>query len=185
MSGIDLLIEEHKYVIRMLGVIRKACLNFMDNKEINYDDFEKMISFVREFADGHHHKKEEVFLFNQMVENLGETGKNVITHGMLVEHDLGRSYMRNLEEALNKYKNGQMEAKLDIVANAVSYTNLLENHIHKEDNVIFNFAKRSLKEEVLTTVDKVCFEYEEENYHTREENIGILKSLEEKYININ
>ena len=44
MSGIDLLIEEHKYVIRMLGVIRKVCLNFMDNKEINYDDFEKMIS---------------------------------------------------------------------------------------------------------------------------------------------
>ena len=43
MSGIDLLIEEHKYVIRMLGVIRKVCLNFMDNKEINYDDFEKMI----------------------------------------------------------------------------------------------------------------------------------------------
>ena len=36
MSGIDLLIEEHKYVIRMLGVIRKVCLNFMDNKEINY-----------------------------------------------------------------------------------------------------------------------------------------------------
>ena len=61
MSGIDLLIEEHKYVIRMLGVIRKVCLNFMDNKEINYDDFEKMISFVREFADGHHHKKRRSF----------------------------------------------------------------------------------------------------------------------------
>ena len=88
-----------------------------------------------------------------MVEHLGETGKNVITHGMLVEHDLGRSYMRNLEEALNKYKNGQMEAKLDIVANAVSYTNLLENHIHKEDNVIFTFAKKSLKEDIIKDID--------------------------------
>ena len=47
MSGIDLLIDEHNYVKRMLVVIRKACLNFMDNKEINYDDFEKMIKFVR------------------------------------------------------------------------------------------------------------------------------------------
>ena len=181
MSGIDLLIDEHNYVKRMLIVIRKACLNFMDNKEINYDDFEKMIKFVREFADGHHHKKEEVFLFNQMVEHLGETGKNVITHGMLVEHDLGRSYMRNLEEALNKYKNGQIEAKLDIVANAVSYTNLLENHIHKEDNVIFTFAKKSLKEDIIKDIDERCFEYEEKNSFTREENIGILNSLEEKY----
>ena len=160
MSGIDLLIDEHKYVKRMLVVIRKACLNFMDNKEINYDDFEKMIKFVREFADGHHHKKEEVFLFNQMVEHLGETGKNVITHGMLVEHDLGRSYMRNLEEALNKYKNGQ---------------------IHEEDNVIFTFAKKSLKEDIIKDIDERCFEYEEKNSFTREENIGILNSLEEKY----
>lgn len=182
MSGIDLLIEEHKYVSRMLVVMRKACLNFINNKEINYDDFEKMISFVRNFADGHHHKKEEIFLFNRMVEHLGDTGKNVITHGMLVEHDLGRSYIRNLEEALNKYKNGEEESKLDIVANAISYATLLENHIQKEDNVIFNFAKRSLKEDIIKIIDVECFKYEEENSSVRKENIVKLNSLEEKYI---
>ena len=100
---------------------------------------------------------------------------------MLVEHDLGRSYIRNLEEALNKYKNGEEEAKLDIVANAVSYTTLLENHIHKEDNVIFNFAKRSLNEDIRKVIDEECFEYEDKNSFTREENIGILNYLEEKY----
>lgn len=182
MSGIDLLIKEHKYVSRILVVMRKACLNFMDNKEINYDDFNKIISFVKDFADNHHHKKEETFLFNKMVEHLGETGKNVITHGMLVEHDLGRNYMRNLEEALNKYKDGDKEAGLDIIANAISYATLLENHINKENNVIFNFAKRSLKEDVLKIIDEECFEYEEKNSSIREENIGILNSLEEKYI---
>lgn len=182
MSGIDLLIKEHEYVSRMLIVIRKACFKFMDKKEIDYDDFNKMISFVKSFADNHHHKKEEIFLFNKMVEHLGETGKNVITHGMLVEHDLGRNYMRNLEEALNKYKNGDKEAGLDIIANAISYATLLENHIHKEDNVIFSFAKRSLKEDILNVIDKECFEYEEKNSSTREENIGILNYLEDKYI---
>ena len=49
-------------------------------------------------------KKKKFFLFNKMVEHLGDTGKNIITHGMLVEHDLGRTYIRNLEEALNKLK---------------------------------------------------------------------------------
>ena len=101
---------------------------------------------------------------------------------MLVEHDLGRNYMRNLEEALNKYKNGDNEAGLDIIANAISYATLLENHIHKEDNVIFNFANRSLKEDVWQVIDKECFEYEEKNSSIREENIGILNFLEEKYI---
>ncbi|MPM53507.1 hypothetical protein SDC9_100275 [bioreactor metagenome] len=182
MSGIDLLIKEHKYVSRILVVMRKACLNFMDNKEIDYDDFNKIISFVKDFADNHHHKKEETFLFNKMVEHLGETGKNVITHGMLVEHDLGRNYMRNLEEALNKYKDGDKEAGLDIIANAISYATLLENHINKENNVIFNFARRSLKEDILKNIDEECFEYEEKNSSIIEENIGILNSLEEKYI---
>ena len=55
MKGIDLLINEHKYVSRMLKVIRKVCFNLIDNNEIDYEDFNKIISFVRNFADGHHH----------------------------------------------------------------------------------------------------------------------------------
>ena len=182
MSGIELLIEEHKYVKRMLLVIRKACFKLVEDGQINYDDFKSMINFVKNFADNHHHKKEEIFLFNKMVENLGETGKNIITHGMLVEHDLGRNYIRNLELALNQLKNGNKEAKLDVVANAISYATLLENHIHKEDNVIFTYAKRTLDEKLQKLIDKECFEYEEKNSITREENIVILNNLEEKYI---
>ena len=116
-----------------------------------------------------------------MVEHLGEAGKNAITHGMLVEHDLGRLYIKNLEEALKNLKDGNEEAKLDVIANAISYATLLENHIHKEDNVIFSFAKRGLSEDVLKTVDEECYKYEKENSHTREVNLGILKTLEDKY----
>ena len=183
MNGIDLLIKEHKYVSRMLIVIRKVCFNLIENNEIDYEDFNKIISFVRNFADGHHHNKEEIFLFNKMVEHLGETGKNVITHGMLVEHDLGRSYIKNLIDALEKYKNGNKEAKLDIIGNAISYTTLLENHIHKEDNVIFSFAKRALNEDILKSIDKECNKYEEEHYDIIKENIDILTYLEKNIFN--
>jgi len=182
MNTIDILKNEHKYVSRMLIVIRKVCLNLMENNEIDYEDFDKIINFVKNFADGHHHQKEEIFLFNKMVEYLGETGKNVITHGMLVEHDLGRSYISNLRQALEKYKNGNKESKLDIIGNAISYTTLLENHIQKEDNVIFNFAKRALNEDILKSIDKECLKYEEEYYNIVKENIDILTYLEEKYI---
>lgn len=181
MSGVDLLIEEHKNISRMLVVIRKVCFKLIETKEIDYDDFYNIINFIKNFADKHHHKKEEIFLFNRMVEHLGEAGKNAITHGMLVEHDLGRLYIKNLEEALKNLKDGNEEAKLDIIANAISYATLLENHIHKEDNVIFSFAKRKLSEDILKAVNEECYKYEKENSHTREENIGILETLEEKY----
>jgi len=182
MNGIDLLIQEHKNVSRMLLVIRKVCFKFMETNEIDYEDFDKIISFIRNFADGHHHHKEEIFLFNKMVEHLGQAGKNAITHGMLVEHDLGRLYIKNLSEALANYKNDNKEAKLDIIANAISYATLLENHIHKEDNIIFNFAKRGLSKELLELVDKECMEYEQNYTELIKENMDILTYLEEKYI---
>ena len=81
-----------------------------------------------------------------------------------------------------QHKNGNNESKLDIIANAVSYATLLENHIHKEDNVIFNFAKRALSKEILKTVDKQCMEYEENSKDVIKENLDILTYLEEKYI---
>ena len=101
---------------------------------------------------------------------------------MLVEHDLGRLYIKNLIEALENYKNDNKEAKLDIIANAISYATLLENHIHKEDNIIFNFAKRGLSEELIETMNKECFEYEQTHFDSIKEHIDNLIYLEEKYI---
>ncbi|ETI89870.1 MAG: hypothetical protein Q607_CBUC00100G0001, partial [Clostridium butyricum DORA_1] len=86
-------------------------------------------------------------LFNKMVENLGVLGEKLVKHGMLVEHDFGRLYVKNLEEALKKVKAGDEEAKLDLIANAISYCDLLTRHIDKEDRVVYTFAKRELKEE--------------------------------------
>jgi hypothetical protein len=80
------------------------------------------------------------------------------------------------------YKNGNKEAKLDIIANAIGYTTLLENHIQKEDNVIFNFAKRGLSEELIETMNKECFEYEQTYFDSMKEHIDNLIYLEEKYI---
>lgn len=44
-------------------------------------------------ADEHHHGKEEKFLFPEMVERLGRIAENLVTHGMLVEHDRGRAHV--------------------------------------------------------------------------------------------
>lgn len=181
MNAIDLMMEEHKYIKRMLFVVRKSCFKVVEGETINYEDFNLMISFIRNFADSHHHKKEEVILFNKMVEEIGETAEKVIKHGMLVEHDLGRFYIKSLEEALEDYEGGNKEAILDIIANAISYTHLLERHIDKEDKVIYKFAQRELNENILKNIDNECVEFEKTNSNVKEENISILEGLEMKY----
>lgn len=183
MNAIEIMMEEHKYIRRMLKVIRKACFKVLKDEDVNYDDFYSIISFIRNYADGHHHNKEEIMLFNRMVENLGVLGEKTIKYGMLVEHDLGRLYVKNLEEALKNLKEGNEEAKLDIIANAISYTDLLTRHADKEDNVIYKFAERELNKDILDIIDKECVNYEDENTTVRDENIKILENLEKKYLN--
>ena len=181
MNAIDLMMEEHRYILRMLKVVRKVCFKVFQGADINYEDFNLIIDFIKNYADGHHHNKEEIMLFNRMVENLGALGEKTIKYGMLVEHDMGRLYIQNLKEALEKVKSGDEEAKLDVVANAISYTHLLQRHIDKEDKVIYQFAKRELKKDIFELIDKECVDYEKNNIHVKNENILILEKLEEKY----
>ena len=181
MKAIEIMNEEHKYIIRMLHVIRKCCFKILNGEEVIYEDFDKIIDFVRNYADNHHHKKEEKILFVKMVEELGEPAEKAVKQGMLVEHDLGRLHITQLKEALENVKNGDEEAKLDVLANAISYTHLLERHIDKENNVVYKYAERQLDKSVLDLINKECIDFEEKNKDVKEKYISLLEELEKKY----
>ncbi len=183
MDGIALMVDEHKNIKRMLAVIRKACLGVLNGEEIAYSDFESMIDFVRNYADKHHHGKEEKILFNRMVNEIGGAAEKLIRHGMLVEHDFGRLYMTELEKALDKVKAGDAEAKLDVIAYSVSYTHLLSNHIDKEDKVVYTFAMRELSKQTLSKINSECNTFEEDMNRIGVQNkyLEVLEWLEKKY----
>ena len=162
MNAIDLMVEEHTLIKRMLVVTRKFAIKVLNNEEVDYNDFNKVIDFVRNFADKHHHSKEEVILFKKMGEVLGERIATGPIMGMLVEHDLGRLFIGNLESALVKFKAGNIDSRVDIIANAIGYTDLLYRHIDKENTAIYTFAQRRLSKEQLDEINTLCFDVETE-----------------------
>ena len=183
MDSIKIMMEEHQYILRMLKVVRSACYRVMKGEAINYEDFNHMIDFIRQYADNHHHGKEEKFLFNEMVNNLGPVGNKLITHGMLVEHDFGRLYISELKEALERVKNGDDESRLDVIANAIGYTHLLKRHIEKEDSVVYSLAQRQLPKEVMVLINERSAEYEKnaQAQGIQTHYIEILNDLEQRY----
>jgi Uncharacterized conserved protein len=185
MNSIQLMVEEHKNIMRMLRVMRKASYKILEGETISFEDFDKMIDFIRKYADEHHHGKEEKILFKEMVDNLGTMGNKLITHGMLVEHDWGRLYISELSAALDRVKAGESESRLDVIANAVGYANHLTRHISKEDSVVYTFAERQLNPEVLENVNNmtVSFEQEADKKGIQVYYINSLKELEAKYLN--
>lgn len=183
-TSIEIMVEEHKYIKRLLKVARQASLNIFNGGEVDIVDFEDMIDFVRNFADKHHHGKEEKFLFAEMINHLGPLADKLITHGMLVEHDLGRLYMNEAHEALDKVREGDLESKLDLVANVMGYVYLLNRHIDKEDSVVYTFAERQMPKEVMDQVNKDSNKFEEEALEkgTQKYYMEMLERLEVKYL---
>lgn len=182
MNAINLMVEEHKLIKRMLVVTRKLSIKVLNNEEVDYNDFNKVIDFVRNFADKHHHSKEEVILFKKMGEVLGERIANGPIMGMLVEHDLGRLFIGNLEASLAKFKAGDSDSRVDIIANAIGYTDLLYRHIDKEDTTIYTFAQRKLSKNQLEEIDIACLEVETEatKNNLQDKYVTLLNKLESK-----
>ncbi len=180
MKCIDLMVEEHRNIKRMLTVIRKLCYRILIGGQVNYEDFYRIIDFVRTYADRHHHGKEENILFNRMMLELGDTAEKLVKHGMLVEHDMGRLYMQELESAVKRLLEGEDEARLDVIANAISYTHLMNRHIDKEDNVVYTYAQKNLLNATMDAINSECEAYErsETARHARETYIPMLEEME-------
>lgn len=185
MYGVEILVKEHENISDFNKIVRRMCLNIINGDEPVTDDFRKAIDFVRNYADKHHHGKEEKILFAYMLDNLGEVGEKLIRNGMLVEHDLGRLHMMQLEVALNEYdKSKSAESKLDIVMNATAYTDLLARHITKENEVAYAYAERALSSDLWSEIDEKTniFEHEAENAGVQQHFLNIKKELEQKYM---
>ena len=180
MVSIDLMVEEHRQIKNMLNVMRSACYQLITNQIFVQEDFKLMIEFVRQYADAHHHGKEEQLFFNRMVDELGPAAEKIVTHGMLVEHDLGRLFIQNLEESILRFSEGHKSSKLDIVAHAIGYTHLLQRHIDKEDRVVYPFAEKNFSQESLQSIEDAFIQHEQ-SATTSQHYLNILNQLQTKY----
>lgn len=163
MYGIEILVEEHKNIKKLAKHLKDVCRDILDGSEVDIAFFRKSIDFIRNYADKKHHGKEEAILFDKMLATLGPLAQKLIQGGMLVEHDLGRLYISELEQALNRYEqNPNTMDKLDIITNACGYVALINRHIDKEDSVVFSFAERMLASEDKDFVDIKTKEFEED-----------------------
>ncbi|AGT42758.1 hemerythrin domain-containing protein [Treponema pedis] len=184
MNAVEIMVQEHNAILRLITVIRSACCRILEGGPVNIEDFTSMITFARTYADKHHHGKEEEILFLTMTEKLGQAATTLIRHGMLVEHDMGRFFITELEQALKRYAaEPNTENKLDIIMRSSGWADLLKRHIEKENTVVYPFAVRSLPFEVLNEVDRKVqlFEEKAEKDGIQQKSLQLLETLALKY----
>lgn len=184
MYGIEILMEEHQNILRLTNVIRNMIKGIIEGEEIVPEDMESIVEVIKNYTDAHHHGKEEEILFAYMLDELEPLATKIIRQGMLVEHDLARSIVRDWEEKIQEYKREpSKEIQVDLIGLAYSYARTLEGHAVREDTVVYPFGERELSEESKRKIDILSREFEEkaEEEGVQEKYLLILKKLEVKY----
>jgi len=147
MKPIEDLKTEHDAVQITLKVLDSICNEAEKTGEIsNPDHLEQLIDFFRTFVDTCHHGKEEELLFPAL-EEVGVSRDGGPIGVMLKEHQQGRDLVGDMDNALSRYTEGDREAALDLIRHARAYIVLLNQHIDKENNVLFPMADRHLSSE--------------------------------------
>lgn len=132
MNATDGLERDHVLILEGLGALEAVARGAQAGVEVPSEPLDKLFLFFREFADAYHHQKEEQALFPALEEaGLPPQGPVAV---MLHEHTIGRNLLRKLREAL---------PRVDADA-AFEYIEMLRSHIDKENEVLFQIAKRML-----------------------------------------
>lgn len=155
MIGISILVDEHKNILNFTNILEGRLVEVLETGEVDTDYFRKCIRFIREYADAHHHQKEEGLLFEKMLEELGPVAEKLVRGGMMVEHDFARFTVGEWEKALNAYdEDANSQNKLDILSHGMAYVYLLRRHATKEDDILYPFAEKNLSKESLDWVNE-------------------------------
>jgi hemerythrin-like domain-containing protein len=145
---------EHDAVQVTLRILDKICQQFeIPVKKFDIQHMDQLLEFFRVFVDKCHHGKEEELLFPAL-ETIGVSHKGGPIEVMLHEHQQGREYVRIMADAIDQFKKGDWTSADEFVKTAREYINLLNQHIYKENNVLFPLAEKHLSKEELARLSE-------------------------------
>lgn len=181
MKATDMLMGEHRLIERLLDSLVLAAERLDAGKPLRPAFFIEAAEFIKGFADGCHHRKEEGFLFPAL-EAAGIPRDGGPVGMMLYEHDEGRAFTTAMRAAAEDLQSGDDAARAAIAQNARGFASLLRQHIHKEDMILFRMADQMIqgaaREQLAADFERV--EREDTGAGVHEKYLALLEKLEQE-----
>lgn len=179
MDPIEILMNEHRRIESVMDALEVYAAKVANNADAPTEDLALFVRFLREYADAHHHAKEEDILFVAM----GEAG--IPTDGgpigvMLREHDIGRALVDRLA-AVAETKDWDDAARGEVLEAASGFTGVLRGHIQKEDNILYPMARVHVEEGAFRAVAQAVAAAEDSGAARAVEMITIADDLVRRY----
>ncbi len=178
MKATEILMEEHHVIERVLAAMEVA-VQRLEAAQLRPGFFVDAAEFIKGFADGCHHKKEEGVLFPAMLAH-GVRDQGGPIGVMMAEHNQGRTFTIAMRKAAEALEAGDGSARAGVVQNAQGYIALLRQHIVKENTVLFPMADRVIpptsQDQLAEDFERV--EHEETGAGVHEKYLALAEALE-------
>lgn len=181
MKPTEILSNEHRIIEVVIDCLEAVSEQAVREQQLDGEAAEQTIDIIRTFADRCHHGKEEGQLFPALAAK-GMPSEGGPVGQMLLEHELGRTFVRKMTETIPEATAGNRSALQQFADSAQGYIQLLRAHIKKEDAVLFPIADRLLDEEAQKSI-LAAFESVETNDMgdgTHEEYLRSIEALADK-----
>jgi hemerythrin-like domain-containing protein len=182
MHPTEILSGEHRVIEIVLDALYRMTEKTAADGRLEKQPALETIDFIRNFADGCHHAKEEGQLFPVLFEK-GFPREYGPVAMMLHEHEIGRAHVRAMAETLDAAAEGNPDAVQVFVSQARGYVALLRAHIQKEDQILFPMADRTLSADDQHRLSESFgkTEAEEVGIGTHERYLKLAAALADRY----
>ena len=171
MDAIETLMAEHQLILGAIAALETFAGEARRGGG-SAAELGRFVTFIREFADAHHHAKEEDLLFTAMVE-AGFPRESGPIGVMLHDHAQGRGYVGVLAEVALAPAPWSDADRERLHAAALGYAGLLRAHIQKEDGILYPMAEARLPAALRARVDTAAAAHD-----ARQAASGVLARLE-------
>jgi hemerythrin-like domain-containing protein len=148
--------HEHRVIEQAMRALEGMCLRMQTGSIVPDEELTKLLDFIRNFADGFHHSREESHLFPAL-EQIGIKNEDGPLSFLREEHETERKLLGVLESAIGDYRHNKAAAE-KFVSAAMEFKDHLIEHIEREDSLLFILAEEMLDDEVKDSINHVLAE---------------------------
>ena len=164
------LMIEHRLIeraIEILGVEKKRLEAGGALDELFID---KVVDFIKTYADRTHHGKEEDILFDSLEEKPLSEEEDRLMQELIEEHKLGRDLTKKLVAAKDAVVAGNKEelsTVLEVMGRLIVF---YPQHIKKEDDTFFPDTERHYDKAELDKMLKAFYDFDMQMIHEKYQN---------------
>jgi hemerythrin-like domain-containing protein len=139
---------EHRNIETVAKALGDIAVAIQKGQPADVSLLKTAVQFFRVYADKLHHGKEEALFFPMLVKR-GVPPQGCPIGGLNSEHVKGRALVGSLEECVTSYEQKKSGAQDNLVKTLRAIVDLYQNHIWKEDAMVFPMADK-----ILTNADQ-------------------------------